>query len=48
MKIRVTEVEASADELRASNTVAEGLMNVLRRCLNGSYMPEISEEEEEE
>ena len=32
MKIKITEVEATADDLRACNTLADGLANILRNC----------------
>ena len=35
MKIKITEVEATADDLRACNTLADGLANILRNC----FMP---------
>lgn len=34
MKIRVTEIECNADELRQSNTMAESFTNLLRGCFN--------------
>ena len=38
MKIRttVTEVECTAEELRQSNTVAEGALNLIRNLFNGT------------
>ena len=51
MKIRteIIEVECSAEELRQSNTVADGLINVLRRAFNGPvYQPEEDPEEDED
>jgi hypothetical protein len=41
MKIKVTEIECSAEELRQSNTVADGALNLIRNLFNGT----ISEEE---
>lgn len=32
MKIKITEIEATADDLRACNTLADGLANILRNC----------------
>ena len=37
MKIKITEIEASADELRASNSVTDGILNILRKCFNSGY-----------
>lgn len=37
MKIKITEIEASADELRASNSVTDGVLNILRKCFNSGY-----------
>lgn len=34
MKIRVTEIECNADELRQSNTLADSFTNLLRGCFN--------------
>ena len=41
MKIKVTEIECTAEELRQSNTIADGAMNLIRNLFNGT----ISEEE---
>ena len=46
MKIKVTEIECSANELRQSNTVADGVLNMLRGCFNN--MPSDCEEDDEE
>ena len=34
MKIRVTEIECNAEELRQSNTMADSFTNLLRGCFN--------------
>lgn len=49
MKIRttVTEIECTADELRQSNSLSEGFLNILRNCFNGT-VPTVTEEEVEE
>lgn len=53
MKIRVTEIEATAAELRACNTLGDGVANILRDLLNyprpddvdpGDQEPELSGE----
>jgi len=36
MKIRVTEIEADARELRESNTLAQNFANMLSRCFQSS------------
>ena len=36
MKIKITEIEATSEELRASNTIADGLLMTLRRAFNPS------------
>ena len=36
MKIRVTEIEATAAELRACNTLGDGVVNILRDLFNYS------------
>ena len=42
MKLKVTEIEATAEELRASNSVADGILNVLKGIITPlrSYSPE--------
>lgn len=47
MKIRVTEIECTADELRQSNTVAEGALNLIRNLFNGT-IPEDENEVEQQ
>jgi len=57
MKIKTTttttEIECNAEELRQSNSVADGILNTLRRSFNGplpstAYTePEESDEKEE-
>ncbi len=44
MKIKVTEIEATAEELRQSNTLADGLLRMMRNAFN----PYVTEEEEAE
>lgn len=46
MKIRttVTEIECTADELRQSNSLSDGFLNILRNCFNGK-VPTVTEEE---
>ena len=49
MKIRVTEIECNADELRQSNTLADSFSNLLRgvfMCRQGAYQEEDEEDEE--
>ena len=36
MKIKVTEIECTANELRQSNTIADGLLNLLRGVFNNA------------
>lgn len=47
MKIKITEIEANARELRESNTLAGNLANLLGRCFQ-SREPFDDEESEEE
>ena len=47
MKIKVTEIECSANELRQSNTLSDGLYNLLRGCFN-NMTSDCEENEEEE
>ena len=45
MKVKVTEIECNAEELKNSNTVADGIIRILRNCFNGtSYYEEEKEE----
>ncbi len=52
MKIRITEIEADAQELKASNSVADGFLTIMRKvfngCLNTDGIKYDEEEEEEE
>lgn len=49
MKIKVTEIEATAEELRQSNTLADSLARVLRGAFNNvSPLNYYSSEEDEE
>ena len=45
MRIKVTEIEATAEELRQSNSLADGLHNLLRNALN-PYVFHIDDDEE--
>lgn len=47
MKIKVTEIECTANELRQSNTIADGLLNLLRGTFN-NITSDCEEEEEAE
>lgn len=47
MRIKITEIEADARELRESNTLAGNLANLLSRCFQ-SREPFDDEESEEE
>ena len=52
IKTTLTEIECSAEELRQSTSLSDGLYNAMRRAFNGplSYTtyPEPDEESEEE
>lgn len=45
IKTTVTEIECSANELRQSNSLADGIINILRNCFNGRSVPTVTEEE---
>lgn len=47
MRIKVTEIEATAEELRQSNTIADGLARILRNAFNSTGNCNEDEEEEE-
>lgn len=50
IKTTVTEIECSANELRQSNAISDGLSNLLRSCFNNmtSDYDESENEEQEE
>lgn len=48
MKIKVTEIEADAKELRESNTLAQNLANMLSRCFQNTEPLDEDEDEEED
>ena len=47
MKIRVTEIECNANELRQSNTLADSFVNLLRRCFAGTANRTTDDQDEE-
>lgn len=50
MKIKITEIEATTEDLRVSNSAADGLLSVIRNAfqLRGYSYDEEEEEEDEE
>lgn len=48
MKIKVTEIECNADELKQSNNLAEGFMNLIRGVFNGPITENENEDLEDE
>ena len=48
IKTSITEIECSAEELRQSSTLSDGLYNALRKAFNGPIISDHEEEEEEE
>lgn len=46
MKIKMTEIEANAEELRNSSTLAGGVSDMLRRCFIPLHSPSAYDEEE--
>lgn len=48
MRIKITEIEADARELRESNTLAQNLANLLSRCFQNNEPFDDDEESEEE
>ena len=48
MKIRVTEIECNAEELRQSNTLTEGFVNLLRGCFAGTVNRTTDDQDEED
>ena len=47
MKVKITEIECNADELRQSNTLSDGVLNVLRNCFNPRYSDFNSQDDDE-
>lgn len=47
IKTEITEIECSAEELRQSNSLSDGLHNALRRAFNGPLSFACAEPEEE-
>lgn len=48
MKIKITEIEADAKELRESNTLGDNFVMLLKRCLQPMQSYDDEEEEEED
>lgn len=48
MRIKVTEIEATTEDLRNSKTLADAFSNALRLAFIGGYSDEEDDEEEEE
>lgn len=48
MKLKITEVEATAEELRQSNTLSDGLTRILRNAFNSPCVVSEDEGEDEE
>lgn len=48
MKIKVTEIECSAEELRQSNTLAESFTTMLRSAFNGVILEREEDDTEDE
>lgn len=48
MKIRVTEIECNAEELRQSNTLADSFLNLLRGCFTGTANCTADNQDEED
>ena len=48
MKLKITEIEASAEELRQSNTLADGLARLMRNAFNPCYVTAETDDDEEQ
>lgn len=48
MKIKITEIEANAEELKNSSTLAGGITDMLRKCFIPSNSSNIYDDEEGE
>lgn len=47
MRIKITEIEADAKELRESNTLAQNFANMLSRCFQNTEPLDEDEQEDE-
>jgi len=47
IKTTITEIECTANELRQSNTLSDGLYNALRGCFN-NFASDCEEDDEED
>lgn len=47
MKIKIIEIEASAEELRQSNSLSDGLTRMMRNVFNPYSFPLTTDEEEQ-
>lgn len=48
MRLKITEIEASAEELRQSNTLADGLARLMRNAFNPYYVTVETDDDEEQ
>ena len=48
MKIKITEIEANAEEIRQSNTLADGLTRLFRNAFNPYYSTQNYTDENDE
>lgn len=48
MKIKITEIEANAEEIRQSNTIAEGIARLFRNAFNPYYSTQNDADENDE
>ena len=48
MNIKITEIEATSEDLRQSSTLADTFTNLLRKCLMPDASVEATENEEED
>ena len=48
MKIKVTEIECTAEEIRQSNNIADGICTILRGVFNGAVPHREYNEDEDE
>ena len=48
MKLKITEIEATSEDLRQSRTLSDALTNLLRTSFNPSYSDDETEDDNEE
>ena len=48
MKVKITEIEATAEDLRACNSIVDGMTTMFRKIFNPFYNTSVDTEEDED